>query len=223
MRSFEAQGAHYLIDFPGFGKSDAPNSVWGTADYADFIANWIKARNLPPLIWIGHSFGCRVGITIAARHPELIRGLFLISAAGLKRKKNLWQRLEIASRVKAYKLCKKLVPLGLSQDWLIRKFAAPDYKNATGIMRQSFVKIVNEDLSESAAKIACPTALIYGKNDSETPPEIGQRLQRIIPRSKLYTLDGQDHYSVLSDGRHQVSPFLSQFLKTLKHVKSESP
>ena len=61
-----------LVDFPGFGKSSNPPESWGTAEYADFIAEWMKGLRASGSIWIGHSFGGRVGIQLAARHPKLV-------------------------------------------------------------------------------------------------------------------------------------------------------
>ena len=215
MKSFESRGAHHLIDFPGFGQSTEPKEAWGTEDYADDIANWLRENYLGSVIWIGHSFGCRVGLQLATRHPDLVDGLFLIAAAGLKRQRSSAENLRIKIRTSLYKFCKKLIPFGLSQEWLIHKFGASDYKNATGIMRQIFVRVVNEDLSQIAKDVQCPVTLIYGEEDTETPPEIGARFERMISDSKLYTLTGQDHYSVLLDGRHQVAHYLSQFLERL--------
>src|SRR5262245_26633086 len=86
-------GKHILIDFPGFGKSAPPPQSWDTGEYADAVASLIRTRVGGKVIWIGHSFGCRVGLQIAARHPELIAGLFLIAAAGLKRKRPLHKLL----------------------------------------------------------------------------------------------------------------------------------
>ena len=53
--------------------------------------------------------------------------------------------------------------------------------------------MVSEDLSDAAAKVSCPTLLIYGRNDTETPLEIGERLQTLIPESELAVLDGYGH------------------------------
>src|SRR4051794_18678857 len=79
-RALERRGAHSLIDFPGFGQSPPPPATWTTADYADAMADWISTFPRTPRIWIGHSFGCRVGLQLASRHPGLIDGLFLIAA-----------------------------------------------------------------------------------------------------------------------------------------------
>ena len=47
----------------------------------------------------------------------------------------------------------------------------------------------------------------------ETPPEIGERLQRLIAGSRLYVLRGFDHWSVLTDGRHQLTHRLAEFVE----------
>ncbi|MCD8497675.1 MAG: alpha/beta hydrolase [Alphaproteobacteria bacterium] len=80
-------GKHVLIDFPGFGQSPKPDADWATEDYADAMAAWIKEQGIGPVIWVGHSFGGRVGIQLAARHPDLIKAMCLIAGAGLKRKR----------------------------------------------------------------------------------------------------------------------------------------
>lgn len=212
--SFEGAGRHVLVDFPGFGKSTAPPESWGTAEYADALAALIRAQTDRKIIWIGHSFGGRVGIQLAARHPDLVRGLFLISAAGLPRKRPLWQKLYFKIRVSVFKLLRKMIRFGVSESWLMNTFASPDYKNA-GPMRTIFVRVVNENLSETAQAVQCPVVLVYGSQDTETPPEIGERYKALIKNAEMVHLEGLDHYSVLSGGRHQVTPHLKRFLEEL--------
>lgn len=206
--SLEKAGAHILIDFPGFGGSKEPPEIWATEDYADAVASWLKAQSYGPVIWVGHSFGCRVGIQIAARHPELIAGLFLIAAAGLKRKRPLHRTVYLKTKIHTFKLAKKI----FGSEWANGKFGSRDYKQTSGIMRAVFVKVVNEDLSAQAKKIACPVKLVYGSKDTETPPEIGHRLATLIPNAEMVLLEELDHYSILNEGRHQVAPILKSFM-----------
>ncbi|MCF8496269.1 MAG: alpha/beta hydrolase, partial [Alphaproteobacteria bacterium] len=209
---FERQGHHILIDFPGFGNSPPPPRAWGTADYADAVAALIRSKTQEPVLWIGHSFGCRVGIQMAARHPDLVRGMVLIAGAGLPRKRPMHRKLSMKARVALFKFLKKLIPLGLNEEWLKTKFGSRDYRTASPAMRALFVKVVNEDLSAQAAQIRCPVLLIYGQNDTETPPEIGKRLNALIPGAELIVLPEQDHYSVLNEGRHQVAKLVNNFI-----------
>src|SRR5438270_4634303 len=129
--SLRAFAGSTLIDFPGFGKSAMPPSAWGTADYADFMADWISSFGFKtPLIWLGHSFGCRVGLQLAARHPQLISGMVLIAAAGLKRKRSMLERLRMRSRVLAFKAAKRLYPEGPRLERLRNRYGSADYRNA---------------------------------------------------------------------------------------------
>lgn len=214
IKPLEPLGRHIAVDFPGFGTSPPPSKDWNTADFADAMASFIRSLTDQPVLWIGHSFGCRVGLQLAARHPDLIKSLCLIAGAGLPRIRPLHERLYIRSKVSLYKTLKKLIPLGLSEDWLKSQFGSADYK-AAGPMRNILIKVVNEDLSDIARTITCPVTLIYGSDDTQTPPDIGERLKELIPNADLILLPDQDHYSVLSTGRHQVLPHVKRFIEAL--------
>jgi len=201
-----------LLDMPGFGASPVPPGAWSTADYADMAAEWLAG--LPPArrVWIGHSFGCRVGLQLAARHPQLIDGLFLLAAAGLRRQRSGLEYLRFKMRGVAFRVARSLTPEGPARDRLRRRFGSADYLQA-GPMRPVLVKAVTEDLTGVAAAVRCPVTLIYGDRDTETPPELGRRFNALIPGSRLVLLRGFDHWTVLTDGRHQVTQRLTEFLE----------
>jgi len=210
-------GTHLLLDFPGFGESPPPPDAWDTGDYADASAELLASR--PPsgrTIWVGHSFGCRVGLQLAARHPHAVSALFLIAGAGLPRQRSLPERIRLGARVRTFKALKRAAPLlGLDVEALRRRFGSRDYANA-GEMRAVLAKVVAEDLSDVARAVRCPVHLVYGENDTETPPEIGERLARLISRAELTILPRHDHHSVLSTGKHQVLKRLRDFVGTIE-------
>ncbi len=203
-----------LIDFPGFGASPLPPVPWSTADYADAMAEWLGG--LPPArrIWIAHSFGCRVGLQLAARHPETLDGLFLMAAAGLSPRRTLWAWARVAARRWAFRLARQFTSEGPARDRLRERFGSADYR-AAGKLRPILVKAVTEDLTAVARAVRCPSVLVYGDQDRETPPENGMRLNSLMPQSRLYVLRGFDHWSLLTDGRHQIIQRLGEFLEQL--------
>ena len=203
-----------LIDLPGFGKTPMPNEVWGTADYADQVASWIRSLPKHEFLWIGHSFGGRIGLQLASRHPDLLAGLVLIASAGLPRKRTFVQQTRMAIRRTFFQMVKRLLPEGPGIELLRQRMGSADYRSA-GALRAIFTRVINEDLSRSAQAVQCPTLLIYGKDDTETPPEIGERLHRLIGRSELVELEGFGHLSILTDGRHQVASRIRKFLESL--------
>ncbi|XP_022778790.1 uncharacterized protein LOC111320385, partial [Stylophora pistillata] len=196
-----------------------PEENWGPQDYADHIADWLRTlpKNKGKRIWVGHSFGCRIGIRLAAKHPELIDGLFLISAAGLKRQRTLLEKLTLKAKIYTYKAGKKLAPLlGISQDALRKHFGSADYQNA-GELRDILVKTVSEDLTEIAKKVPCPVHLAFGEKDDQTPPEMGKRYQNLIRNATLFILPGLNHYSILGPGHHQVVALIKNFIEKISN------
>jgi pimeloyl-ACP methyl ester carboxylesterase len=55
--------------------------------------------------------------------------------------------------------------------------------------------------------------LVVGDRDRETPPELATRLHRMMPQSRLVVLRGFDHWSILTDGRHQIVQLLGEFME----------
>ncbi|HEX3537499.1 MAG TPA: alpha/beta fold hydrolase [Stellaceae bacterium] len=202
-----------LVDFPGFGASPMPPAAWGTADYADAVAEWLADIPAARRVWIGHSFGSRVGLRLAAQHPNLVDALVLIAAPGLQRRRSLAEQARRQARSLVYKSLRALTPEGPARDRLRERFGSTDFRNA-GAMRPIFVKTVTEDLEPVARQVRCPTVLVYGERDTETPPDIGERLQQMIPHSELAVLRGLDHWTVLTEGRHQLAHRIGKLLET---------
>ena len=217
---------HWLLDLPGFGSSSQPQQVWGSQDYANFASEWIKL-NIPAnatKIWVGHSFGCRVGITLASINPDLLNGLFLIAAAGIPRPIHLVEKIIRLGKIISFKSLKKLITLFNNEqylNWLKTKFGSHDYRNADPNMRAILVKTINENLANNAEKISCPTELLYGKNDSETPVIIGHTLQKLIKNSKLHVIPQKDHYTVLKDDIHQIIYLLKKFIINIQNNQTK--
>lgn len=210
-RSTRRLGRSMLLDFPGFGTSPLPPEAWSTADYADAVSEWLAGMPARPRVWIAHSFGARVGLQLAARHPELVDGLFLIAAAGLPKQRSVAERARLAARRLAFRLARQVTLEGPARERLRVRFGSADYQRA-GPLRPILVKAVNENLTEVARAVRCPAVLVYGDHDRETPPELGARFNALIPQSRLLVLRGFDHWNVLTDGRHQISQRLTEFL-----------
>lgn len=198
VRSLEGLGCHALLDLPGFGQSPTPLYPCGTADYGEAIAPLLSE----PVVWIGHSFGAKVGLMMAARYPHLIKALVMIASPGLPRRRRLWIKVKIA----AFKAAKRLFPD--TAGWW---FGSPDYKNA-GVLRPTFVRIVNENMTEEAKVVQCPTLLLYGAKDTDTPPELGQRLCALIPGARIEVIPHLDHSTILTKGQHIIAARIKDFI-----------
>lgn len=208
----------YLIDFPGFGKTEKPKDDWDTVDYARCIDELFEKLRLENAIVIGHSFGGRVGMRLAVRHRKRVSALVLINSGGLRSQltgKRFYRAKGLKLLSNTLKWCDSTFGSKYFETWFVPKYASRDYKNA-GAMKNILVKTVNEDQSQDAAQIGCPTFLLWGEKDEETPVEMGYRLKSIIPNSKLLVLPGKDHFPFIDEGAHLCAYYILDFLSAQK-------
>lgn len=210
---FEYTAESMLIDFPGFGQSSPPPQDWGTEEYMEQLYQTLLKNNFQPAYIVGHSFGCRIAIRLAAKYPQAVQGLILIAAAGLKKRRSLAFKLK-AGILKFIIKSAKMIDHFFETNFKTRlasRFGSSDYQKA-GVLRNTFVKVVNEDLAPLASQITAETLLIYGEKDEQTPVELGQRLQKLIPNSKLLIIPYQDHYRLLTSAKSQVIKAIKDFI-----------
>ncbi len=189
-----------VLDFQGHGESEEPESAWSVQDYADALNEFCIAVGIEYPIIVGHSFGCRVAIRYAAKHP--VRKMVLTGAAGLKPKRGLdWYM-----KTYTYKLGKKLVQMTGNkelEEQLKRNAGSADYRNASGIMRETLVKVVNDDVFELLPKMTMPVLLIFGENDDATPVSYGKIMEQHMKDAALIVFENDDHYAYW----HQIHRF----------------
>lgn len=192
----------YCLDIPGFGKSQEPNYSWNLNDYVSFIVKFIESQNMEELDLIGHSNGGRIIIKLATiKNTKFkINKIILIASAGIVHKKTLLKKIKIYS----YKLCKRILKIKFIEthfpnllETVRGVFGSNDYKNASPILRQSLVKLVNEDVKQVLPEIKVPTLLIWGENDKETPLSDAKIMEKLIPDAGIVNISEGSHYVFL--------------------------
>lgn len=207
--------AVHLLDLPGFGQTEAPPEPWSVADYARFVLSYLDAANLPRVALLGHSFGGRIGLVLAAQHPERVSRMVLANSAGLRTPPSLRQQLRHGA---ARLIRHSLDLLGLTstrerlQAFYNRRYASQDYLNA-GPLRETFLRIISEDLTSYAAQVQAPTVLIWGDRDTDTPLWQGRRLEQVMPDAGLVVFAGAGHFSYLER--------LNEYLRIVEHFLSK--
>lgn len=174
-------------------------SDWGIYDYAAHVRAFMENAEIEKPVVVGHSFGGRVGLILASQ--GLCEKLVLTDSAGLKPRFSLKKKIRIAKYHSMVKRGKPLDGLG-----------SVDYNNMREDKRGVFVRVVNTHLDKLLGYIDCPTLIVWGKKDKDTPPYMAKRLHRGIADSRLVFLDG-GHYSYLD------SPY--GFFQSLKDFLAE--
>jgi len=175
---------HIYLDMPGFGGS-SNNMILTTKDYGEIVKLFQNALNIEPEIVMGHSFGGKVATLL--QRPYLV----LLSSAGVVTVKPWSIKVKIAT----FKLLK---PLGF--DRIRELFIAPDAKNMSHEMYETFKNVVDEDFEPEFAKSQSRALCFWGEDDTATPLYTGEKIADIIENSKFYPLDG-DHFFFLKHAK----------------------
>jgi len=198
----------YNIDFPGFGLSDEPKETWGVIDYMEFLHSFLVKKKVDKPIFIAHSFGCRVALRYAYKYGAY--KMVLTGAAGIRDDRGLdWY-----IKTYTYKLGKKILslkPFEKYKEEFQNKAGSTDYKNATGVMRSTFVKVVNDDVKDILKDIDIETLLVFGEKDEATPVSKGKLMEKLMPNAALVIFENDDHYAYINEA-YRFNKVLEAFL-----------
>lgn len=179
-------------DLPGFGSSDIFSEPWNGNKYTTWLENFVKELNLNDFYLLGHSFGGALASKMAIKHAQDVKKLFLVSSACIRKKttqkdisKKASKLIKMFSFLPYYNLFRKAI-----YKFIIRK---SDYVYVQGIMKETYLNIIEEDLSFKLAFIKVPTIIIWGDKDEFTPPEDAYFIEKNIKDSKLIMVSGAGH------------------------------
>lgn len=169
------------FDFLGQGKSSPLEKPFSVGDYAEWTKTLFLALHIKNPYIVAHSFGARVAVKMCAQGGQVCDKLLLVGPAGVILKRGIRYKL----KVKTYRFVKKFAP-----KFAEKRFGSAEYKTLSPIMRESYKKIVNEDLRADASRIECPVLLVCGEQDTTTPKKEAEAYLKVLKNGKLQMITG---------------------------------
>lgn len=188
-----------VLDFPGFGESEHDPKIKDLSDYAHFLTKVIRELGLKDSTILGHSFGGAVAIKTLALSKELpISKLILTDSSGIRRlhpKKIIGLFLAKSGRV-AFSLPGLRRFSNPARRFLYNTLKETDYLDS-GRLKQTFVRVVNDNIEGLLDKISNSTLILWGQNDSVTPISEAKTLHSKIKNSRLIVINEASHFPFL--------------------------
>lgn len=183
-------GLSYLApDLPGFGASPPPAEAIGSREYAAVLAPLLEELGERPVL-VGHSFGGRVAVHLVSMHPDRFTGLVLTGAP-------LFRLTPQGKPALLFRVSRWAGRLGLiseaRMERIRQRYGSSDYSAATGVMRETLVRILNESYQNELAALDLPVLLLWGAEDEEASVATAERLAELISGAELQILDGVGH------------------------------
>ncbi len=170
-----------------------------------------------PAVLVGNSLGGHIALRLALSDPQMVRGLVLAGSSGLFER--TFER-DVQHRP--------------SQDWINRKIAdlfADPSRMPDDAVTHAYTELRKRGsaralvrLSRSAKadhmgsrlpNISVPTLLLWGKQDTVTPPHVAEEFHELIPNSRLEWIDSCGHAPML-ERPDELADGIGRFLKELE-------
>jgi len=187
----------------------------GVRGVVRMIVDAIERLNAAPAVLAGNSLGGHVAMRIALERPELVKGLVLMGSSGL------FERT-----------FERNVMHAPSREWLSNKIADlfSDPANVPpGMVDEAYAELgqrkgaralvklgrsaKNDHLGAEIPNIRVPTLLVWGRQDSVTPPEVAEEFRSLIPGSRLEWIDACGHAPQI-ERPEEVARHLSAFMRS---------
>lgn len=169
------------LDFPGFGETAEPERPWMVEDFAKWVREILVKQKINPEVIVGHSFGGRVAIKGVASGLLTPKKLILIDSAGVERK---------SLKIKLIGWVARMVPRSIKNKF---NLGSKDWREVSGVMRETMQLVVSENLENEMTKIKVPTLLIWGSEDKTTPLWQARIMKSKIQNSKLKIVEEGNH------------------------------
>lgn len=160
-----------------------------------FVHKFIEHRNYQQVHLLGNSLGGHVALLHVLKHPERIRSLILTGSSGLFEN----GMGDTYPKRGDYEYIKKKTELTFFDPATASKELVDEVYEIVN-NRLKAIKIIalaksaiRNNLGEELNQIKQPTLLIWGNNDTITPPFVGREFHRLIPNSELHFIDKCGH------------------------------
>ncbi|MEU7175195.1 alpha/beta fold hydrolase [Micromonospora tulbaghiae] len=192
----------YVPDLPGFGLTERPGTAYDVDRHAAFLAGWLDAYRLGPVVLLGHSFGAEVAAALTARHPGLVRALVLAGPtsdpAARSRRGLVGRWLRDTLREAKWQAPILLRDVADARPWRVFATLSHSVRNA-----------VEEDL----ARITAPTLVLTGGRDPVAPAAWREQVARLVPDARSVAVAGAAH-NVVTTAPAQVADAVHDLLTT---------
>lgn len=205
----------FVLKLPIYDLSQEPS----VSSLARYVHKFIEARGFDKVHLLGNSSGGHVALVYTLNHPEKVKTLILTGSSGLFEN----GMGETYPKRGDYEFIRKKTELTFYDPAIATKELVDDIY-ATVNNRLKAIKIIRlaksairNNLSKELGDIKTPTCLIWGRNDTVTPPLVAEEFHKLLPDSELHWIDKCGHAPMM-EVPEEFNRILAGFLQRHKIV-----
>ncbi len=205
---------HYKVVVPMLPLLEMDLLHTSVGGLAKFVNRFLEARDLEGVHLLGNSLGGHVGLVHVLKHPERIKTVILTGSSGLFENGMGDSYPKRGDR----EYIRKKTELTFYDPAMATEELVDEVLGITN-NRLKVIKIIalaksaiRNNLGEELSQIKQPTLLVWGNNDTITPPFVATEFNKLIPNSELHFIDKCGHAPMM-EVPDEFNAILHKFLK----------
>ncbi len=185
----------YKVLVPELPIYDMPILKTNVKNFARFLERFIEFKGIKDVILLGNSLGGHIGLLHTRLYPEMVKALVITGSSGLyesamgdgyprrgdyefikKKAQDVFYNPEVATK----EIVDEVFNTVNNRNKIVRTLAIA--KSA-----------IRHNMARDLPKMQTPTCIIWGKNDTVTPPKVAMEFHELLPDSELFWIDECGH------------------------------
>ncbi|WP_166967298.1 alpha/beta fold hydrolase [Yeosuana marina] len=194
---FSKKGYRVIIpELPIYSMSLIKTNV---KSFAKYLHDFIEFKELDNVILLGNSLGGHIGLYHTKLYPEKIKALVITGSSGLYEsamgggytKRSDYEVIKKKSQDVFYD------PEVATKEIVDEVYATVNDRNKLIKTLAIAKSAIRHNMAKDLPKMKIPTCIIWGKNDSVTPPEVAEEFNSLLPDADLYWIDKCGHAAMM--------------------------
>ena len=195
---------------------DLPIEETTVGGYVNYVERFVAYKGYQKVIVLGNSLGGHIALIYALANPDKIKGVVLTGSSGLFEsamgdsypKRGDYDYIKKKAELTFYD------PKFASKELVDELFDIVNDRAKVIRVLATAKSAIRQNLAEEVAKISAPTLLIWGNNDTITPPFVGEEFHKLIPNSQLFFIDKCGHAPMMEQPE-EFNRYLGKFLNEI--------
>ena len=207
----------YRVIIPILPIYDLPLLTTGVKTLAKHVHRFVTHMGLTDVTVLGNSLGGHVGLIYCINHPHVTKALVLTGSSGLYENAfgGSFPRRESYDFVKEKVEYTFYDPAVATKELVDDVFQTINDRNRVIRILAMAKSAIRHNMAKDLHKIHIPVALIWGRNDKITPPEVAVEFNQLLPNSELYWIEHCGHAPMM-EHPEEFNRLLKVFLEKYK-------
>ncbi|MFT3884134.1 MAG: alpha/beta hydrolase [Flavobacteriales bacterium] len=189
----------YRVVMPMLPLYTMPMLNTNVGNLADFLKRFIQHKGFSEVNLLGNSLGGHVALIYCSRHAERVRTLILTGSSGLYENAfgGGFPRREDYEFIRQKVAVTFYDPKHATKELVDECYETVNDKGKLIRILSLAKSAIRHNMAAEIPKLRMPVCLIWGRQDTITPPDVAEEFHRLLPQSELFWIDECGHAAMM--------------------------